>query len=120
MTGQFSVEMEDDVVVARVEGEPTEQLLAACQREVLRLVLDSGRGNVLYDATKMTAPPVDVPWAQRDLDEQLGPLRLRRAIVVPNSKLAFLARLAFGDSDYRVFYGDRGAAVRFLRDAAGS
>ncbi len=52
----------------------------------------------------MEAPPVDVPWAQRALDEKLGPTKLRRAIVVPNSRLAYLARLAFGEGDYRVFY----------------
>lgn len=116
MAGRFFVGMDDDVVVAKVEGEPTEQLLADCQREVLRLVVDSGRGRVLYDALNMSAPPVAVPWAQRELDQQLGSIRLRRAIVVPNAKLAFLARLAFGDGDYRVFYEDVGAAVRFLRE----
>ena len=41
-----------------------------------------------------------MPWAQRELDEQLGPIHLRRALVVPNSKLAFLARMAFGEGDY--------------------
>jgi hypothetical protein len=73
---------------------------------------------VLYDALEMTPPPVDVPWAQRELDAQLGGVRLRRAIVVPDSKLAFLARLAFGDGDYRVFYDDRVAAVRWLTGGA--
>jgi hypothetical protein len=64
----------------------------------------------------MTPPPVDVPWAQRELDEQLGPIRLKRAIVVPNSRLAYLARLAFGEGDYRVFYNDMVAAIRWLSD----
>jgi hypothetical protein len=36
---------------------------------------------------------------------------------VPDTKLAYLARLAFGDGDYRVFYDDRAAAVRWLTDA---
>ena len=41
---------------------------------------------------------------------------LRRALVVPNSKLAFLARIAFGEGDYRVFYNDMVAAVKWLSD----
>ena len=45
-------------------------------------------------------------------------MKLRRVIVVPNSKLAYLARLAFGQGDYRVFYNDFVAAVRWLSDDA--
>jgi hypothetical protein len=41
-------------------------------------------------------------------------VKLRRAIVVPNSKLAYLARLAFGEGDYRVFYNDFIGAIRWL------
>lgn len=57
-------------------------------------------------------------WAQRELDETARDIHWRRAIVVPNSRLAFLARLAFGDGDYRVFYDDLAAAVRWLGDEA--
>jgi hypothetical protein len=72
---------------------------------------------VLYDVLEMHPPHVDVPWSQRALDEKLGDLRLRRAIVVPNAKLAYLARLAFGEGDYRVFYNDIAAAVAWLTQA---
>jgi hypothetical protein len=37
--------------------------------------------------------------------------------VVPNSRLAFLARLAFGEGDYKVFYNDMVAAIRRLSEA---
>jgi hypothetical protein len=37
------------------------------------LVKEVGRGNVLYDALEMDAPPVGLPWAQLVLNEQLGP-----------------------------------------------
>jgi hypothetical protein len=47
-------------------------------------------------------------------DEQLGSIALKRAIVVPNSRLAYLARLAFGEGDYRVFYNDMVAAIVWL------
>ncbi len=116
MTGQVWVELVGDLVIARVRGEPTEELLRQCQEQVLFLVRDAGRGKVLYDTLEMESPPVDVPWSQRSLDEKLGDVRLRRAIVVPNSRLAYLARLAFGEGDYRVFYSDMVAAVKWLSE----
>ena len=64
--------MVGDLIIARVRGEPTEALLRECQEQVLFLVKDAGRGKVLYDALEMEAPPVDIPWAQRELDEKLG------------------------------------------------
>lgn len=116
MNSQLLVEVVGDLIIARVRGEPTEALLRECQEQVLFLVKDAGRGKVLYDALEMQAPPVDIPWVQRELDEQLGPIHLRRALVVPNSKLAFLARIAFGEGDYRVFYNDVVAAVKWLSE----
>ncbi len=116
MKGQAWVELVGDLVIARVRGEPTEDLLRETQEQVLFLVRDAGRGKVLYDTLEMEAPPVDVPWSQRALDEALGSIKLRRAIVVPNSRLAYLARLAFGEGDYRVFYNDIVAAIRWLSE----
>ena len=120
MKGQAWVELVGDLVIARVRGEPSEELLRDTQEQVLFLVRDAGRGRVLYDTLEMEAPPIDVPWAQRALDEQLGAIRLRRAIVVPNSKLAYLARLAFGEGDYRVFYNDMVAAIKWLSEESAS
>jgi hypothetical protein len=115
--GQAWVELVGDLIVARVRGEPNEELLRETQDKVLFLVKDAGRARVLYDTLEMDAPPVDVPWTQRELDEKLGSLKLKRAIVVPNSKLAYLARLAFGEGDYRVFYNDMVAAIRWLSES---
>jgi len=116
MNAQLWVEVVGDSIIARVRGEPTEALLRECQERVLLLVKDAGRGKVLYDTLEMEAPPIDIPWVQRELDEQLGPVHLRRALVVPISKLAFLARIAFGEGDYRVFHNDMVAAVKWLSD----
>nr|WP_298723391.1 hypothetical protein [uncultured Steroidobacter sp.] len=113
---QVAVDLADNLIIARVRGCPTEAVLQECQTEVLLLARESGVRNVLYDALEMDPPPVSIPWAQRSLDEQLTDVKLRRAIVVPNPKLAFLARLAFGDGDYRVFYEDKAAAAQWLAE----
>ena len=120
MTDRLWVELVGELIIARVRGEPTVELLRECQDQVLFLARDAGRHRVLYDALEMLPPPVAVPWAQRELDERLDGLRLRRAIVVPNSKLAYLARLAFGDGDYRVFYNDMIQALAWLSEPPAS
>jgi len=115
--GELTVESLGDCVMARVRGEPTIELLAECQDRVLALARSSRATRVLYDALQMKPPPVDVPWSQRRLDEGIDDVRLRRAIVVSSPKLAYLARLAFGDGDYRVFYDDIEAAMRWLNES---
>ena len=117
MHGQLWVEPVGNLIIARIRGQPTEDILRDCQERVIQIARDTSDAavhNVLYDALEMESPPVDVPLAQRQLDESLGTLRLRRAIVVPNTRLAYLARLAFGEGDYRVFYNDIVAAVAWL------
>ena len=116
MAGQFWVERVGDLVLARVRGEPTADLLRECHEKILRLAKDGDTAKVLYDTLEMDAPPVDVPLAQQELDLSLGTMKLKRAIVVPNSRLAYLARLAFGEGDYRVFYNDIVSAVKWLSD----
>jgi hypothetical protein len=113
---QLWVELVGDLIIARLRGQPTPELLRACQDKVLFLARDAGRARVLYDALEMDPPPVEVTFTQRALDEALGGITLRRAIVVPNSRLAYLARLAFGEGDYRVFYNDMLGAVKWLSD----
>lgn len=97
-----------------MRGMPTEALLRECQERVLLLITDTGFDKVLYDALEMEPPHVDVVLLQQKLDSESKDIKMRRAIVVPNTKLAYLARLAFGEGDYRVFYNDMVAAVRWL------
>jgi hypothetical protein len=114
--GQLWIEVVGDLILARVRGEPTAELLRECHEKVLLLVRDAEKGKILYDTLEMEVPPVDVPLAQQELDRELGSIKLRRAIVVPNSRLAYLARLAFGEGEYRVFYNDIVSAVKWLAD----
>ena len=46
-TDQLWVELVGDLIIARVRGEPTAELLRACQDQVLFLVRDAGRGKVV-------------------------------------------------------------------------
>jgi hypothetical protein len=116
MQGEAWVEWVGSLIVARLRGEPNEALLRDTQERVLLLVNDTGRAKVLYDTLEMLPPPVDVPWSQRALDESTG-VALQRAIIVPNSRLAYLARLAFGEGNYRVFYNDFVSAIQWLQAA---
>lgn len=114
MQGQLWVEPIGTLIIARLRGEPTAQLLRECHEQVVQIVKDTGYGKVLYDVLEMETPPVEVPLTQWKLDEELGNIQLRRAIVVPNTRLAYLARLAFGEGNYRVFYNDMVAAVEWF------
>ncbi|KRB92883.1 hypothetical protein [Noviherbaspirillum sp. Root189] len=114
---QLWVEPVGDLILGRIRGVPTQQLLRQCQEQILQLVEDLGHGRVLLDALEMEPPSVDVVLSQRALDERLERVPFRRAIVVPNAKLAYLARLAFGEGDYRVFYNDMTGAIMWLHEA---
>ena len=116
MQGEYWVEVVGDMIVARLRGQPTIDLLTRCHLEVTELARESGKTGVLYDVLEMMAPEVDVPLAQRHLDASTD-IKLKRAIVVPNTRLAYLARLAFGDGDYRVFYNDIAASTAWLAGA---
>jgi hypothetical protein len=117
MTAQLSVTMEGDLIIAEVRGEPTAELLRLCQERVLALMRHEAHARVLYNTLEMTAPPPHVTFTQRSLDEEFNHVQLRRAIVVPDSRLALLARIAFGEGDYRVFYNDVEAAKAWLSEA---
>jgi len=105
--------------MCRVKGLATEETITHIQNGILERVRNLEQGLVLYDCLEMHAPPVSVPLLQQQLDKKLGKIKLRRAIVVPDTKLAYLARLAFGDADYRVFYNDMEAAINWLHESLG-
>jgi ribosomal protein L1 len=111
---QLWVEPVGSVIIARVRGVPNEAVLRECQERVLMLVRDTGQNKVLYDALEMDAT-VDQAIMQQKMDAEMGDVKLRRAIVVPNTRIAYLARLAFGEGEHRVFYNDIGAALTWLQ-----
>jgi hypothetical protein len=116
MEGQIWVEPVGGIIIARLRGLPTVELLTECQGLVLELIQQTGKPLVLYDGLEMTAPQTNVAWSQRTLDKTMS-IRPKRAIVVPNTKIAYLARLAFADEygDNRVFYNDMADAFEWLK-----
>lgn len=113
---QLWIEPVGNVIMARIRGVPNEDILKDCQHRIISLVKDTSQGRILHDCLEMEAPTVDVPLSQWKIDEDTDrSIKLRRAIVVPNTKLAYLARLAFGENT-RVFYNDMTSALNWLTE----
>ena len=123
MNQQLWVEPVGELILARLRGRCDEQLIKECQHRVFELVKETHQAKVLYDALEMEDPTVDMALLQQKMDaeasERLGSIPLRRAILVPNTRIAFLARIAFGqfgEGAYRVFYNDMAQAILWLEE----
>lgn len=111
------------VIVARVRGKPTAAMLRECEDRVLELARETRQVRVLYDALELEAPEIELVLLQQQLEAakkaNLSSASLRTAILVPNTRIAYLSRIAFGhvgEANYRVFYNDFGAALKWLED----
>jgi hypothetical protein len=118
---QLWIEPLGNVIVARLRGKLSEKMLEEIHERVVQLLQDTGYTRVLYDALEMEAPHVELALVQAKLDKETKQLfddrLLRKAILVPNTRLAYLARLAFGqfgEGEYRVFYNDLSQALHWL------
>jgi hypothetical protein len=114
--GGLWVEPVGDTIVARVRGTATAELLRECQKRVIALQRDTGCDRILYDALEMNRPAINIVLTQQTLTDEFkgGPAKI--AIVVPNTGIAYLSRIAFGDVNHRVFYNDITAAVLWLNE----
>lgn len=108
------VELVGTFIVARIRGLPTDELIRDCQQRVLALQAETGCPRILYDALELQRPPITVVLQQQMLSQALHLSGVRVAILVPNTSIAYLARIAFGDLEHRVFYNDFAAAVLWL------
>ncbi|WP_395742024.1 hypothetical protein [Prosthecobacter sp.] len=113
-TSQLWVELVGEIIVARIRGIPTEELIRECQQRVIALQADTRCTRVLYDALELERPPIEIVLTQQSFSAELKDSALCVAIVVPNTSIAYLARLAFGDLNHRVFYNDIAAAILWL------
>jgi hypothetical protein len=115
---KLEVSVDGDLLLVEQQGEMNETALRLCQQRVLELAHETGLRRVLYDARAMIAPEADLALMQQKLDDQLGGMKLRRAIVVPGTRIAYLARIAFFEGENRVFYDDIDAARAWLGEDA--
>lgn len=114
---QLWIEPLNGLIVARIRGVLTEEVLIECQRRVLDIAEDTGWSRVLYDGLELEVPHVNLTIIQqKQVEAESRALKLRRALVVPNTRVAYHARLAFGSGDHRVFYNDIEAAFHWLRE----
>lgn len=117
------VELVGSIIMARLRGVCTAEMLEECQGLVLTLAKDTQQVKVLYDSLELEVPGIDLVRLQQQLETEkkmsLGSVPLRTAILVPNTRIAFLARIAFGqfgEGQYRVFYNDRVQAIKWLEE----
>lgn len=108
------VGLSGDIVVARVRGSLTKEEVTSAQQQVLLLLDQTKRSRVLYDVLEMEPPSINLTLAQREHSDQLYRKGVRIAILVPDTRTAYLARLAFGQGDYRVIYDDLTEALAWL------
>jgi|SRR3954463_1996871 hypothetical protein len=115
--GKLWVEMVGEIIIARIRGTATAELIRHCQNRVIALQRDTGCHRIMYDALELDRPAMDTVLTQQDLTDELKQSRVKIAIVVPNTAIAYLSRLAFGEANHRVFYNDISAAVLWLNQA---
>ncbi len=117
-TRQLWIESVGEIIVARMRGEMSEATLVEAHQRVLSIASETGHDKVIYDALELQPPSIDlIVMQQQLLASEPGSMRLRRALVVPNTRLAYLARLAFGEGEHRVFYNDLAAAFSWLQQS---
>ena len=111
---QLWVEPVGGIILARIRGVATAALIQECHQRIGVLQRDTGCKQVMYDALELERPPIEIVLTQQGLTDALKQADVKVAIVVPNTGIAYLARLAFGEANHRVFYNDIAAAVSWL------
>jgi hypothetical protein len=112
--GHLWVELVGGIIMARIRGLPTENLIRECQNRVVALQRETGCKRVMYDALELERPAMEIVLTQQALTDSLKKAEVKIAIVVPNTSIAYLARLAFGESNHEVFYNDIAGAIKWL------
>lgn len=120
---QLWIEPLGRIIVARLRGKLTERVLEETHDRVVQLLQDTGYTRILYDGLEIESPNVEHALMQEKLDKETSQLfdgrPLRKAVLVPNTRLAYFARIAFGqfgEGEYRVFYNDLSQALHWLEE----
>jgi hypothetical protein len=113
---QLWVEPVGEIIIARIRGVATAQLIQECHKRIAALQIDTGYKRIMYDALELERPPLEIVLTQQGLTDALKQVDIKVAIVVPNTGIAYLSRLAFGEANHRVFYNDIAAAISWLNE----
>lgn len=111
------VELVGKFIIARLRGSVSEEMLKERHERICQIGRDTGCDRLLLDDLEMTAMGHEAIEAQQALNSELATLGFQIAIVVPNSRLAYLARIQFGTISHRVFYNDMAQATLWLTHA---
>ena len=108
------VEAVGKIIVARIKGEPTTDLLDIRHERVIQTAKESASTKLLLDDLQMAPPTYAQIEHQRTLNADFARLGLKIAVLVPNSQMAYLARLKFDQENHKVFYNEMVDAVNWL------
>ncbi len=108
------VELVGQIIIARIKGEPSKELLGLRHECILQIEKSTGCKKLLLDDLQMSPPTYAHIQKQRALNADLNALGFKIAVIVPNSQMAFLARLKFDHENHKVFYNDMVEAVTWL------
>jgi hypothetical protein len=108
------VELVGKIIIARIIGEPSEELLELRHQMITQLSADSGCTKLLLDDLQMGTLTFAHLEMLRTLNLHFDEYGFRIAVVVPSSKMAFLARQQFTKEGHRVFYNDMIEAIAWL------
>jgi hypothetical protein len=109
-----SVDLVGDIIIARLRGEVSIEMLNERHARVQQIRREKNCTRLLFDDSEMNAMPYAALKTQQGLNTELSALGFQVAIVVPDSELAYLARIQFGELPHRVFYGDLVEATAWL------
>lgn len=112
---ELHIEVMDGFILARIVGEPTRDFFADCIARLKQVVKDTGIRKILYDMLATDAPYMDVILHGTRTAIETPGKPLKRAIVVPNSRLAYMARIMFDEKTCRIFHQDMDAAIEWLK-----
>lgn len=111
---QVWVELVGNIIIARISGEASPEMLKARHERILQIEQDTGCKKLLLDDLQMAPLAYSGVEAQRVLSRELETLGFKIAILVPNSKMAFIARQKFSGDNARVFYNNMVEALAWL------
>jgi hypothetical protein len=113
---QVWVELVGGVIIARIRGKATADLVRECEMRITVLQKETGCDRIMYDALELERPEIDTVLVQKAITAALKNQRVKVSIVVPDTSIAYLARLAFCEANHRVIYNDLADAALWLRE----